>query len=117
VRLPLPGDAVRAAAVLNERVEAATGAGRDVDMVDAGWAEFTPTAIKGPGASAFHAAYGDLFDMLETMGDAGFGALITNHRREIESGSSTADTALTAIVLQGIAFGVLMERLRWERGS
>jgi hypothetical protein len=117
VRLPLPGDAVRAAAVLNERVEAATGASRDVDFVDAGWVRFTPDALEGPGASAFHRAYGDLFSMLEVMGDAGFGALITNHRLEIESGASTADTALTAIVLQGIAFGVLMERLRWERGS
>lgn len=114
-RLPQPGDAVKAARVLNERTNAAVGIERGDEMVTTGPLVITPDGVTGEGLSALLAVYGDLFEVNETLNDAGIARLIGNHEQDVESGVESLPSALVAIGLQGIAFGVLMERLRWER--
>lgn len=117
MRLPQPGDAVKATRVMNGRMEAAVGATDPRELVTAGEVVLADDGITGPGAQALFAIYGDLFDITETLNEAGFARMLLNHEREVEGGEERLDAALVAVALQGVGFGVLMERLRWERGS
>lgn len=116
-RLPQPGDAVKATRVLNARMEARLGITNPDVLAQAGEVTFTENGLSGPGASTLLAMYGDLFDITETLSDAGFGHMLENHEAEVEAGVEPLEAALVAVALQGIAHGVLQERVRWERGS
>lgn len=114
-RLPQPGDAVLASRALNGRVDAAVGANEDNPIVRMGGIVLTEDGITGPGVPVLLSVYGDLFDVTETLDDAGWAGLLSAHERDIEAGEDTLDSTLIAVALQAVAFGVLMERLRWER--
>lgn len=105
---------MKAATVLNGRMDAAVGANEHDRMVRTGSITLTENGITGPGMGTLFAVYGDLFDITETLDDAGFGGLVQAHLADVEAGEDEMDSALCAVALQGIAFGVLMERLRWE---
>lgn len=116
-RLPQPGDAVKATTLLNERLNAAVGVGKDDAIVRTGSVTLDPSGLHGPGVPSLLAIYGDLFDITETLDDAGFAGMLTAHEKDLEAGNDMLDSCLVAIALQSIAFGVLMERNRWERGD
>jgi hypothetical protein len=112
-RLPLKGDALLATHVLNGRM-GALGASESDEFITTGPVVFTESGLTGMGVESLRAAYGDLFDLEETLNEAGFGKLVTKHEQEIDAGSESVGTALVALLLQAVAHGVLQERLRWE---
>lgn len=114
-RLPQPGDAVRATRVLNARMDAAVGANENNDAVATGPLVITADGVTGAGLAGLLRAYGDLFDLTEVLNDSGFGGLAWRHERDVEEDGESLPSALVMYGLQGVAFGVLMERLRWER--
>lgn len=116
-RLPQPGDAIKASRILNARMDAAVGANAENESVTTGPVFITPDGVSGPGLAPLLRAYGDLFDMSEVLNDSGLGALAWRHERDVEAGEEPLDSALVMLMLQGVAFGVLMERDRWERGA
>lgn len=116
-RLPQPGDAVKATTILNARLAAGVGASEEDVIVRTGSVTLDETGLHGPGVPSLLAIYGDLFDITETLDDAGFARMLEAHMADVVSGGDTLDSALVAVALQSIAFGVLMERNRWERGS
>lgn len=116
-RLPQPGDAVKATQVLNGRLAAGVGVTEQDVIVRTGSVELTEHGMTGPGVPALLAIYGDLFNVTETLDDAGFAGLVEAHVREVEAGDDTLNDAMCAVALQAVAHGVLQERLRWERGS
>jgi hypothetical protein len=116
-RLPQPGDAVKATRVLNARMDAAVGANEDNDAVTTGDLVISADGVTGEGLVGMRRAYGDLFDISEVLTESGFGGLAWRHERDVETGEEPLASALVMYGLQGVAFGVLMERLRWERAS
>jgi hypothetical protein len=116
-RLPQPGDAIKASRILNGRMRAGAGATAEDEMVTTGTLTITPDGVAGSGLPTVLAIYGDLYDVHETINEAGWARLVLNHEREVEAGDERLIDALVALVLQATAFGVLMERNRWERGS
>jgi hypothetical protein len=116
-RLPQPGDAVKATRVLNDRMTAAVGVCDENDFVQTGPLEISAAGVTGEGLTSLLHVYGDLFDVEETLLEAGLCRLVSNHERDLASGGETVESALVAVALQSVAHGVLQERLRWERGS
>jgi hypothetical protein len=112
-RLPQRGDAVRAAEALNARVNAAVGGSEDRPLVVTGETHINMRdgSLSGEGAESYRRVYGDLMDVAEVTGACGL-SLAEHHMPSI---LATGDPL--PLILQCVAFGVLMERLRWERGS
>lgn len=115
-RLPWPGDAVRTTGLLNKRMGAETGIDTPGEYAWTGPLTIGPEGISGAGVASLRRVYGDLLLVEEVLDDAGWFALCQQHVEQVEGGGDSL-SSYVAITLQAMGFGVLMERLRWERGS
>ena len=114
MKLPQPGDAVKTVAVLNERMGAATGVSTPGEIAWTGTLVISDRGLSGPGLDPLRRVYGDLFSVDEVIEEAGWLTLCEATGREIDDGYDPFSSCV-ALALQAMAFGVLMERLRWER--
>jgi hypothetical protein len=109
-RLPEPGDVRRAQEMLDARVHAiADGA----EHLESGPVSVHEGHLVG-GADPIFAAYGDLFDPGEVLSEIGF--LMVKAAAADVVRTMDPLSALSTLLLQGMALGVLQERLRWEDG-
>ena len=112
--LPEPGDVKVAVDMMNARSEARGMRGEKPISAGTVFVDFEAGSVALNQADTLLSVYGDLFDVAELLQEGG-AMMVRNYLHDIVTGDHDPLSALSSLLFQGVAIGVLMERARWER--